>query len=269
MIARAQDFILLDMFLYNAWQGPVRENFRALAAELTEALIVRKHERPALSITVISDPLNTAYGALESPHFEALQAAGIVVVTTDLTALQDSNPLYSGLWRWLIQPFGNGPGTLLPNPLGAGRVSLRSYLALANFKANHRKLLIADDLNGRLTALVTSANPHDGSSAHRNVALRFAGEAVNDLLIAEQAVLALSGSYQQLTDSSQATAKSDRHRHRHRHRHRFPDRICYRSHGPGCHPATAQRIPNKARNFATTECCGCWRYNQSGHVLSR
>jgi phosphatidylserine/phosphatidylglycerophosphate/cardiolipin synthase-like enzyme len=40
---------------------------------------------------------------------------------------------------------------------------------------------------------VTSANPHDASSAHTNVALSFTGEAVWDLLQSENAVLALSG----------------------------------------------------------------------------
>jgi len=71
-------------------------------------------------------------------------------------------------------------------------VSLRSWLALANFKANHRKLIIADNQTGQLQALVTSANPHDGSSAHRNTALLFDGQAASDLLMAESALLSLS-----------------------------------------------------------------------------
>ena len=40
---------------------------------------------------------------------------------------------------------------------------------------------------------MTSANPHDGSSAHRNTAIRFTGGAAIDLLKTENAVLALSG----------------------------------------------------------------------------
>ena len=39
---------------------------------------------------------------------------------------------------------------------------------------------------------MTSANPHDGSSAHENVAIQFRGDAVEDLLEAERAVLKLS-----------------------------------------------------------------------------
>ncbi len=193
MIAQADRFIVLDMFLFNAWQGPVPEEHHALSEELTSALIARRERSADLPIVVISDPINTVYGGLASIHFERLQQAGITVVQTDLTRLQDSNPLWSGFWRLFIRPFGNGPGELLPNPFGAGRVSLRSYLSLLNFKANHRKLLITDIAGeDRLRALVTSANPHDGSSAHRNIALAFSGEAAVDLLAAERALLVMN-----------------------------------------------------------------------------
>ena len=178
MIERAQTLIVLDMFLFNAWQGPVRETHRGLSAEISDALLAKKQDRPDIAITVISDPVNAVYGGLLSPHLEAMRVAGIDVVLTDLTQLQDSNPIYSGIWRWLIRPFGNSEGTALPNPFGPGRVSVRSYLTLLNFKANHRKLLISDDGTGDFQALVSSANPHDGSSAHRNVAIQFSGNAV-------------------------------------------------------------------------------------------
>ncbi len=141
---------------------------------------------------MISDPLNTLYGGLPSPHFQRLEAAGIPVTLTDLTRLRDSNPTYSVIWRPFIQPWGNEPAETLRNPFGEGQVSLRSYLALINFKANHRKLVIVDEGND-LTALVTSANPHDGSSAHGNVALRFSGPATGGLLQSEAAVLEFSG----------------------------------------------------------------------------
>ena len=48
---------------------------------------------------------------------------------------------------------------------------------MLNFKANHRKLIVADDGAGGLVALVCSADPNDGGSAHSNVGLRFAGAA--------------------------------------------------------------------------------------------
>jgi phosphatidylserine/phosphatidylglycerophosphate/cardiolipin synthase-like enzyme len=193
IIRQAERFILVDMFLFNDWQGPAPETHRALADEFTRTLIERKSRNPDIQIIVISDPINTVYGGLDSPHFRALREASIPVVLTDLARLQDSNPAWSGFWRVAVQPFGNGPGQLLPNPFGAGRVSLRSYLALLNFKANHRKLIVADQPDGELLGLVSSANPHDGSSAHRNVALSFAGPAVLDLLVGERALLAMNG----------------------------------------------------------------------------
>lgn len=192
MIAGARRLVLVDMFLFNEFQGQAAETHRALSEELTDALIAQKQRYPELDIWVITDPLNTVYDGLPSRHFERLEAAGIPVTLTDLTRLRDSNPVYSSIWRLFIQPFGNSEGKLLPNPFGEGRVSLRSYLAMLNFKANHRKLIIADDAH-ELSALVTSANPHDGSSAHGNVALRFNGDAAWELFESEAAVLKFSG----------------------------------------------------------------------------
>ena len=61
----------------------------------------------------------------------------------------------------------------MPNPFEAGpsTVTVRTWLALLNFKANHPKLIVADRADGSLVGLVTSANPHDASSAHSNVGL--------------------------------------------------------------------------------------------------
>ncbi len=192
IIADAEKLIVLDMFLYNDFQGPVPETTRALSSELTEALIARKAQVPDINIIVITDPLNTLYGGLPSAQFEQLEAADIPVVITDLRQLRDSNTVYSFFWRIFIKPFGNATASTLPNPVGPGRVSLRTYLELVNFKANHRKVLIADQGHSYV-GFVTSANPHDGSSAHRNAAVRFSGAAAADLLTTENAVLALSG----------------------------------------------------------------------------
>lgn len=192
MVTGARHILLVDMFLFNDYQGQGSEQHRALSDELTAALIAQKQRYPELEIHVISDPINSLYGGRPSRHFAQLEAAGVPVTLTDLTRLRDSNPLYSAFWRLFIQPFGNSEGDLLPNPFGEGRVSVRTYLAMLNFKANHRKLVIAD--NGHeLTALVTSANPHDGSSAHGNVALRFNGTAAWDLFDSETTVIAFSG----------------------------------------------------------------------------
>lgn len=192
IIDASKRLIILDMFLYNDFQGPTPETTRALADELTSRLIAKKLEQSEINIVVITDPVNVLYGGLPSPFFNRLRAAGIRVVITDLRKLRDSNTVYSFFWRMFIKPFGNKTATTLPNPIGPGRVSLRSYLELINFKANHRKVLIADQ-GEDYVGFVSSANPHDGSSAHRNAAIRFTGPAVLDLLATENAVLAFTG----------------------------------------------------------------------------
>jgi phosphatidylserine/phosphatidylglycerophosphate/cardiolipin synthase-like enzyme len=192
MINGARSFILLDMFLFNDFIGKEQTPYRWLAQELTDALLARKNKYPDMLIVVITDPINTVYNGMENPYFERMSAANIKVVFTNLQQLRDSNPAYSAFWRIFIQPFGNSYGSLLPNPFGKGRVSLRSYLEMFNFKANHRKLIICDAAKG-YSALITSANPHDGSAAHGNVALYFKGPAVQDLLQSEEAVLNFSG----------------------------------------------------------------------------
>lgn len=193
MIGTARRFVLVDMFLYNDFQGTMPERTRLVSGELTDALIARKRDVPGMRIVVITDPINIVYGSVVSTQFERLRASGIPVVITDLTRLADSNIPYSPLWRVFAKPFGVGPGRALRNPFdGSGRVSLRSYLYGLNFKANHRKLVISDE-GDEWVGLVTSANPHDASSAHHNVALRFRGRAVADLLQTEQSVLRFSG----------------------------------------------------------------------------
>ncbi|MCL7944145.1 phospholipase D-like domain-containing protein [Marinobacter sp. ATCH36] len=191
MIANAQQFVLVDMFLFNDSRADGSRQI-PLASALTDALISRKQAHPEMDIIVISDPINTVYGGTNSRHFQQLRQAGIPVVETRLERLRDSNPIWSGLWRVCCQWMGNSAsGGWLPNALGDQPVTLRSYLALPNFKANHRKTLVVDSADG-FSALVTSANPHDGSSRHSNIGLRFAGPAVADLLRTERAVLAMS-----------------------------------------------------------------------------
>lgn len=193
MIERSRQLLLLDFFLYNDFQGRHPETTRLLSAELTERLVRQKTDHPDMRVILVTDPINTIYGSLRSAQFERLRHAGIEVILTDLRQLRDPNPLYSLVWRLLFRPLGRSTGGWLPSPIGGSRkVTLRSYLEAFNFKANHRKTIVAD-CGGDWQALVTSANPHDASSAHTNIALRFGGEAVRDLLVSENAVLHLSG----------------------------------------------------------------------------
>ena len=197
LIGQAQRMVVVDMFLFNDFTGAdAAPALRPLSAQLTRALIERKRAAPGLRVVMITDPINTLYGGMASKHFDALRAAGIEVVITDLASLRAPNPAWSGLWQLCCRWAGNSDqGGWLPSPFGSGQVTLRSYLALFNLNANHRKTLIVDAGDG-WAGLVASANPHDGSSAHGNVALRFDGPAVFDLLQSERAVIAMSGAGQ-------------------------------------------------------------------------
>lgn len=190
-IQAAQRIILLDMFLFNHLRGKAEEGFRDLSDELTNALVKQKKRYPAIDILFITDPINTTYGGDVNPYVMRLEKAGIRVLITKLEPLRDSNFLYSPFWRLFIRPFGNKIGGWLPNPFGAGKVTMRSYFRMLNFKANHRKLIVTDQ-GDRLAALVTSANPHDGSSSHGNVAIGFSGQAARFLFESEKSVIKLS-----------------------------------------------------------------------------
>jgi phosphatidylserine/phosphatidylglycerophosphate/cardiolipin synthase-like enzyme len=193
-IRGAQRLIVLDMFLFNDFAGDVSgDDMRRLSDEVETALLERRRSSPEVRIVLITDPINQLYGGIHSARLERLRRAGVHVVVTRLSRLRDSNPAWSGLWRLCCQWAGNSSdGGWLPNPMGSGEVSLRTWLRLINFKANHRKTLVADAPEGWV-GLVTSGNPHDASSAHGNVALEFVGPAALDLLATERAVAAFSG----------------------------------------------------------------------------
>ncbi len=194
LVDGANELLVLDLFLFNEFAGEAVDGHRPLTDELTGALVDRQGRAEGLRTVLITDPVNTAYGSVAADHFERLRDAGVRVIITDLDPLRDPNPLWSGLWRLCCRWVENDPGTgWLPNPLVENRpASFSAWMRLLNFKGNHRKTIVADR-DGRWLGLVTSANPHDASSRHGNVALRFAGPAVLDLLATEQAAAGLSG----------------------------------------------------------------------------
>ncbi|MFL6604345.1 MAG: phospholipase D-like domain-containing protein [Steroidobacteraceae bacterium] len=213
VIHSAHKYIVLDYFLFNsqlgtpAGAGPA---FRQLSGELRDALIERRRELPELRVLFITDPINEVYGGITSRDLRLLRAAGVEVAVTNLDVLRDSNFLYSSLWRLGIKWWSGGDaapgirrgdsedeaqGGWLPNPLdeSAGAISFGAWARLLNFKANHRKLVIADDGREGLVAIVGSANVHDASSAHSNVALKVTGPAIRPLLESELEVARFSG----------------------------------------------------------------------------
>ncbi len=212
VIHSAHKFIVLDYFLFNSQLGTpagAAPAFRQISGELRDALIERRRDLPQLQVLFITDPINEVYGGITSRDLRLLRAAGVQVAVTDLDTLRDSNFLYSSLWRLGIKwwsgsdnPAGARPGDSepeaggwLPNPLdeSAGPISFGAWARLLNFKANHRKLIIADDGQAGMVAIVGSGNPHDASSAHSNVALKVSGPATRPLLQSELDIARFSG----------------------------------------------------------------------------
>ncbi len=199
-IRSARRLIVLDYFLFNDWHGSLAAPgapLRPISAELRDALIAQRQAHPELQILFITDPINEVYGSEPSRDLILLRGAGVNVVITDLDRLRDSNPIYSGLWRLAIRWWdGSGRGTgWLPNPLDEDDrpITFGSWARLINFKANHRKVIIADDGQGGMTGIVGSANPHDASSAHSNVAAKVSGPVLAPLLQSELSIARFSG----------------------------------------------------------------------------
>jgi phosphatidylserine/phosphatidylglycerophosphate/cardiolipin synthase-like enzyme len=212
VVASARKFIVLDYFLFNSQPGGSPGSapaFRQLSGELRDALIARRRAQPDLQVLFITDPINEVYGGVTSLDLRLLRAAGVEVTVTDLDALRDSNFLYSSLWRLGIKWWsgdGRSGGSArggprnpdegwLPNPLdeSAQPISFGAWARLLNFKANHRKVIVADDGHDGLVTIVGSANPHDASSAHSNAALKVTGPAMLPLLRSELEIARFSG----------------------------------------------------------------------------
>lgn len=199
LIDEAEDFILIDMFLFND-DYDRSMNYPPLSNNLTNALIEKKKENPNINILIITDRINTFYGSYPSKMGEKLEENGIEVVYTNMEKLRDSNPVYSGIYRTFLQWFGSSENGWLPNPFSpdSPKVTVRSYMELLNFKANHRKVIVTEK-----QGIVSSANPHDGSANHSNIAFVIQGEVLQDLIQTERAVVQLSGGNTDLFDHFQ------------------------------------------------------------------
>ncbi|WP_226681546.1 phospholipase D family protein [Sutcliffiella horikoshii] len=189
VIEEAEEFIVIDMFLFNGYHDGEMD-YPPLSSNLMESLISKKKENPELDIVFITDEINTTYGSHEAEELSILEDNGIRIVETNVKVLRDSNPLYSGVWRVFFQWFGQGGSGWIPNPMAkeAPETTVRSYLKLLNIKANHRKVIATDK-----TAIISSANPHDASGLHSNTAFEVSGDIIGDILKTEQAILDFSG----------------------------------------------------------------------------
>ncbi len=196
-IARADDFIVVDFFLWNPWVATTGPDGRALSLELAAALMARKLDDPDLPILVLTDPINRIYGTDDPLFYRAMADIGIPVVFTDLTRLRDSNRiygpparLYGPLLSTLLSPTGLLDRRWLENPFDPELqpVSVRQFGRLLFLKANHRKILVTRSEEFGIESLVGSFNPADGSAAHANLALHITGPAAQAALGTELSV---------------------------------------------------------------------------------
>ncbi|CAM3715201.1 phospholipase D-like domain-containing protein [Alkalicoccus chagannorensis] len=182
MIQEAEELIILDMFLFN---DKTTEAMPELSGHITDLLIEQSQLHPDLEVVVVTDPINTSYFSHDSTMLTRLEEEDIKTIITDVTQLQDSNPLYSGIWRAYIQWFGQAGNGWIPNVFSdeAPAMTARSYLKLLNGRANHRKVLLTEQ-----EALVASANFHDESYYYNNAGFSVGGAVLEDIWESEQAV---------------------------------------------------------------------------------
>lgn len=189
VIEEAEEFVIIDMFLMD---GRVNEDkgYPDLSGNLMNQLINKKEQHPDMPIVFITDPVNTGYYSYEGDWLEPMKDAGIEVVMTNLDPLRDSTPLFSTTWRMGIRWFGQeGTGWIRNGFVDDGpKMTARSYLMMANVKANHRKAVITEQ-----SGLVLSANAHNESGFHSNVAFEVDGPVIQDMINAEQAVIDSAG----------------------------------------------------------------------------
>ncbi len=192
---QAKQYILVDMFLFNDFLGKNEQVKEKLSSELVNKLVSKKQANPDIRIDVVIDPINTAYGGYDSPQLKALSEAGVNVVVVDLKKLRDEIPVYSAPWRVAVSWLGNSSRHgWLPNLLNRGGqpLTLRSYLAGWNLKADHRKIFLMDN-QGELISIIGSDNAQDVSSANSNAALVIKGVFGQEIYKSETAVAVMSG----------------------------------------------------------------------------
>ncbi len=185
LIIEADDYIVLDFFLFNDTYNTTDADYIDIGGLLTQALITKKNTNPDINIIFITDPINNFYGVYETQYIKALKDNNIKVIISNLDNVRDSNFLYDGFYDMGLRFLPIKGFQFIPNIFATSKekTNITGILRLLRFKANHRKVVITDK-----SALIASANPHNPSSLHSNIAYRIDGNMVNELLIMEEAV---------------------------------------------------------------------------------
>lgn len=190
VVRDSRRFAVMDVFLFNLQHSDRADDYVPTTRQIVDAFAAR--DRPGWLIT---DPINTSYGSWVSPPLRWMADAGVTICLTDIRRLRDNNLLYAPIWRIFLR-WIRGPW--LPrfkNPLEPNATAtVSAVLEALNIRANHRKLVIADDGEGGYVTHITSRNFEDASSYFGNTALTIRSAAVaRHFLEAEKAVARMSG----------------------------------------------------------------------------
>ena len=202
VVDNAKDYLVIEMFLFNDIYNKDVDKFPEFAKEYTRRLVKKKMENPNLKVYILSDENNDLYGAFEHPLITEMKNAGIDVIDVDIYKLKDTFPWYSPIWRSVIKPFGNPQGkgwiTNFYGPMWP-KLTLRNLFRALNVKADHRKIFLNED-----KVVIASANIHDPSYFHENVAISADGEITKDILRDLQLVAKFSGGNIDVSNESEA-----------------------------------------------------------------
>ena len=192
VVDNAKDYLVIEMFLFNDLYNKDKERFPEFAKEYTEKLIKKQQENPNLKVYILADENNNFYGAFEHPFITSMKNAGINVIIVDIFKLKDTFPWYSPIWRTFIKPMGNPQNKgWITNFYGDmwPKLTIRNLLRALNVKADHKKVFLNEK-----EVVVSSANIHDPSYFHENIAIYTDGPIVKDVLHNLQLVAKFSDS---------------------------------------------------------------------------
>ena len=203
VVDNAKDYLIIEMFLFNDLYNKDKEHFPEFAKEYTEKLIKKQQENPNLKVYILADENNNFYGAFEHPFIASMKNAGINVIIVDIFKLKDTFPWYSPIWRTFIKPMGNPQNKgWITNFYGDmwPKLTIRNLLRALNVKADHKKVFLNEK-----EVVVSSANIHDPSYFHENIAIYTDGPIVKDVLHDLQLVAKFSDSEINVDDSNKET----------------------------------------------------------------
>ena len=203
VLDNAKDYLIIEMFLFNDLYNKDKEHFPEFAKKYTERLVKKQEENPNLKVYILADENNNFYGAFEHPFITSMKNAGINVIVVDIFKLKDTFPWYSPIWRTFIKPMGNPQNKgWITNFYGDmwPKLTIRNLLRALNVKADHKKVFLNEK-----EVVVSSANIHDPSYFHENIAIYTDGLIVKDVLHDLQLVAKFSDSEINVDGSNKET----------------------------------------------------------------